>query len=121
MNVEFWKNKKVLVTGGNGFVGKNLLLKFDSLGIENVYAPSSSEYDLTDQTQVDNLFSSYRPDIVIHLAGKVGGIYANKTLPGEFFYKNITMGTLVLDAAYRHNSEKVVARADRDWETISGL
>jgi len=111
MNVEFWKNKKVLVTGGNGFVGKNLLFKFDSLGIENVYAPSSSEYDLTDQAQVDSLFSSYRPDIVIHLAGKVGGIYANKTLPGEFFYKNITMGTLVLDAAYRHNSEKVVALA----------
>jgi len=100
-----------LVTGGNGFVGKNLLLKLSALGIEKVYAPNSRDYDLTDKNQVDNLFASYKPNIVIHLAGKVGGIYANKTLPGEFFYKNITMGTLVMDAAYRYGSEKVVALA----------
>lgn len=111
MNSDFWKNKRVLVTGGNGFVGKNLMARLEGVGAEKIYAPRSTECDLTDKENVDLLFEAYRPHITIHLAGKVGGIYANKTLPGEFFYKNIVMGTLVLDAAYSYGCEKTVALA----------
>ena len=111
MSSDFWKDKRVLVTGGNGFVGKNLMIKLQSVGAEKVYAPRSTECDLTEKINVDLLFETYRPHIAIHLAGKVGGIYANKTLPGEFFYKNIIMGTLVMDAAYNYGCEKTVALA----------
>tara|TARA_R100000458_G_C8255939_1_gene232086 strand:- start:730 stop:1596 length:867 start_codon:yes stop_codon:yes gene_type:complete len=76
-----------------------------------ILAPTSKELDLTKEEQVKNYFFSHKPDIVLHLAGKVGGIAANKAAPGEFFYKNITMGTLVMEYARLAGCEKVVALA----------
>ena len=76
-----------------------------------VLAPTSKELDLTNEEQVKNYFFENKPDIVLHLAGKVGGIAANKAAPGEFFYKNITMGTLVMEYARQVGCEKVVALA----------
>ena len=103
-------NKIVLVTGGNGFVGKNLCKKLDELSI-NYFAPSSGEYDLTSEEDVRNLFTKHKPNIVLHLAGKVGGIGINKDKPGDFFYENIMMGTLVMEYSKRFNVDKVVALA----------
>ena len=75
------------------------------------FAPSSKEYDLTSENDVKNLFKKYQPNIVLHLAGKVGGIGANKVKPGDFFYDNIMMGTLIMEYSKRFNVEKVVALA----------
>ena len=105
-----WNTKKVLVTGGNGFVGTNLCNKLDKLSV-NYFAPSSKEYDLTSEKDVNDLFTKYQPNIVLHLAGKVGGIGANKDKPGDFFYDNIMMGTLIMEYSKRFNVEKVVALA----------
>lgn len=108
--MNFWKNKRVLVTGASGFVGNNLmkLLKEKEC---NILAPTSTELDLTDEQQVKSYFSNNEPHLVIHLAGKVGGIAANKASPGDFFYKNIMMGTLVMENAHRSGCEKVVTLA----------
>jgi GDP-L-fucose synthase len=108
--MDFWKNKKVLVTGAHGFVGNNVLniLKEKEC---NILAPTSKELDLTDEQQVKNYFYKNKPQIVLHLAGKVGGIAANKAAQGDFFYKNIMMGTLVMEYSYRSGCEKVVALA----------
>ncbi len=108
--MSFWKDKKVLVTGAHGFVGNNLMKLLKEKDCK-ILAPTSKELDLTKEEQVKNYFFSHKPDIVLHLAGKVGGIAANKAAPGEFFYKNITMGTLVMEYARLAGCEKVVALA----------
>ena len=85
----FWKDKKTLVTGGSGFVGHAVIEELNRLGCTQVIAPKKQECNLTIESNVKDLFSSTKPEIVIHLAGKVGGIMANKNAPAEFFYKNI--------------------------------
>jgi GDP-L-fucose synthase len=108
--MSFWKGKKVLVTGAHGFVGNNLMKLLKEKDCK-ILAPTSKQLDLTKEEQVKNYFFSHKPDIVLHLAGKVGGIAANKAAPGEFFYKNITMGTLVMEYARLAGCDKVVALA----------
>lgn len=108
--MSYWNDKKVLVTGAHGFVGQNLM-KILKQKQCTVLAPTSSELDLTSEEQVRNYFFAHKPNIVLHLAGKVGGIAANKASPGEFFYKNITMGTLVMEYARQVKCDKVVALA----------
>lgn len=109
--MSFWTEKKVLVTGGTGFVGHSVVDTLKTRDCRGIFIPTSKEYDLTVETEVDKLFSATKPDVVIHLAGKVGGIGANKKAKGEFFYKNIMMGTLVLEHARRYNVAKTVALA----------
>ena len=106
----FWKDKVVLVTGGHGFVGTHVVRMLKDLEAV-VHNPSRYDYDLTIEHQVDLMFKHLRPEVVIHLAGKVGGIAANKSEPGTFFYDNIMMGTLVMDYARRYDVKKVVALA----------
>jgi len=110
----FWKNKKVLVTGAHGFVGKNLvellLEKKKAVDFE-LLMPTHEELDLTREIEVNSYFELNKPNIVLHLAGKVGGIGINKAKPAEFFYDNIMMGTLVMDQSCKHGVEKVVALA----------
>ena len=91
------KSKKILVTGGNGFVGTNLKLMLDKMGLQ-YYAPSKKEFDLRKEDDVKKLIESYKPNIVLHLAGKIGGIGANKAEPGTFFYDNIMINTNVIEA-----------------------
>ena len=108
--MSFWKDKKVFVTGAHGFVGNNLMKLLKNKECE-ILAPTSKELDLTKEEQVKHFFFTNKPDIVLHLAGKVGGIAANKAAPGEFFYKNISMGTLVMEYARQAGCEKVIALA----------
>ena len=109
--MNFWKDKKVLVTGGQGFVGKAVIKSLIKRGCGSIIAPDKNRYNLTKESFVSRLFKLSMPDVVIHLAGTVGGIGVNKAFPGKFFYDNIMMGTLVMEYARRHNVQKVVALA----------
>ncbi len=106
-----WINKKILITGANGFVGKALVRILNGMGANNLLTPSSKELDLTNENNVKNYFENNKPQIVLHLAGKVGGVAINKAKPAEFFYENIMMGTLVMHYSYINGVEKVVSLA----------
>lgn len=104
-------NKKILVTGASGFVGKNLVNKLNELGFKNILSPSSKELDLTNEESVKNYFTDKKPNIVLHIAGLVGGISINKLKPAEFFYKNGMMSMLITHYSYLNNVEKLVSLA----------
>jgi nucleoside-diphosphate-sugar epimerase len=88
----------VTVTGGRGFLGTPLVRQLGEAG-ENVITFSSSEYNLTQQADVARMYRDQRPEIVIHLAARVGGIGANRDNPGSFFYENAIMGIEVMEQA----------------------
>ena len=102
------KEKRIVVTGGSGFLGRHLLSKLDARGCKDVVAPRKREYDLTRQDAVERLYQDARPDVVLHLAAVVGGIGANRENPGKFLYENLMMGTLLMEHARRHGVEKFV-------------
>ena len=106
--MSFWRNKKVVVTGGSGFLGSFVVEKLQSAGCNHIFIPRSSDYDLVDMDAVKRLYSVAQPDIVLHLAAVVGGIGANRTHPGEFFYKNLMMGVQMIEEGRRRKIEKFV-------------
>lgn len=105
MNLE---NKRIMVTGGSGFLGRYLVRKLEQDGCENIFIPRSAQYDLRHQDAVAQAFNDSKPQIVIHLAAVVGGIGANRERPGEFFYDNLMMSTQLMETARLHNVEKFV-------------
>lgn len=109
MNRDFWKDKDVLVTGSRGFVGTNMIEMFPDC--RWLLYPKREELDLTDYKAVDSYMEKHKPDIVIHLAGRVGGILDNKTYPADFYFQNTMMSTIIMDASYRHGVEKFVGLA----------
>ncbi len=100
--------KRIMITGGNGFLGRNVVRKLESLGCSQLFIPRSEQYDLRTSNGVNRVFEASQPNIVIHLAAVVGGIGANRERPGEFFYDNLMMGTQLMEAARLNNVEKFV-------------
>jgi GDP-L-fucose synthase len=100
---------RVLVTGGSGFLGKQLLRVLSERGFRDVVAPRHAEYDLTRADQVAACVRELRPDAIVHLAAVVGGIGANRARPGEFFYQNLIMGTELMEQARLAGVQKFVA------------
>lgn len=105
----FWKNKKVMVTGGAGFLGFFVVKKLRANGCTKVFVPRSGEYDLVQMESVKRLYRDERPDIVIHLAARVGGIGANRENPGRFFYDNLMMGVQLIEQGRLHGVEKFIS------------
>lgn len=105
----FWQNKSVVVTGGSGFLGRYVVAELERRGCANVFVPRSRDYDLIVEEAVDRLYEDAKPDIVIHLAAKVGGIGANIINPGSFFYSNLMMGAMLMEKGRRFGVEKFVA------------
>ena len=102
------EGKKVLVTGGSGFLGSHLIETLRARGVGEVVVTRSATHDLRDPAHTDAVFKEHRPDLVMHLAASVGGIGANRRHPGRFFYDNMAMGLNVLESARVHGTPKVV-------------
>src|SRR5690242_5955704 len=107
--MSFWLDKKVLVTGGSGFLGSAVTKRLRAVGCQNIFTPRSKDYDLRDPQMVERLCHATQPEIVIHLAATVGGIGANRLNPGRFFYDNAIMGIQLMEYARQFGVEKFVA------------
>ncbi len=99
--------KTVAVPGGSGFLGTKVVERLEASGA-SVFVPRSGEYDLTQADRVRAMYEDARPDVVIHLAARVGGIGANQRSPGSFFYDNLMMGALLIEHARQAGLEKFV-------------
>lgn len=107
-NMIFLKNKRILLTGGAGFVGKHVYLELVKNGAakKNIIIPRSRDFDLRDPKTAEKLTKNI--DVVIHLAGNVGGIGYNREFPGTLFYDNLTMGVNLIEAARKNKVGKFV-------------
>ncbi len=104
----FWEHRRVVVTGGHGFLGGFVVARLRELGAREVFAPRSADYDLREKVQVERLYRDTRPDIFFHLAAVVGGIGANRANPARFFYDNALMGLHVIEASRIAGLEKFI-------------
>jgi len=98
-----------LITGGAGFLGSHVVEKLKKNRCGNIFIPRSKDYDLVKEDAVTRVYEDAKPDIVIHLAAKVGGIGANRANPGKFFYDNLMMGAQVMEIGRQMKIEKFVA------------
>jgi GDP-L-fucose synthase len=105
----YFEDKKIVVTGGAGFLGRFVVEGLKRRGCRQIEVPVLEEYDLVKLDDVVRMYETMRPDVVIHLAAVVGGIGANREHPGEFFYKNLMMGVQLIEQARLHRIEKFVA------------
>ena len=104
-----FKDKRVIVTGGAGFLGSYVVEKLEERGCKNIFVSLVEDYDLTKEKNVIRLYQDYPADIVIHLAAVVGGIGANRENPGKFFYNNLVMGAMLMEYARQFRVDKFVA------------
>lgn len=103
------ESKRVLITGGAGFLGKYVVRKLEERGCKDIFVPLSENYDLVQMEAVKRLYHDSNPDIVLHLAARVGGIGANMKNPGSFFYQNLMMGAQMMEEGRLFGVEKFVA------------
>ena len=101
-------NKRVLVTGSRGFLGKYVVKALEARGANAIDTPRSKDYDLRDRLHICLMLKEFKPDIVIHLAARVGGIGANMKTPATFFYDNAIMGIEMMEQSRVHGVEKYV-------------
>ena len=103
------KAKRITVTGGRGFLGSHLINKLKAGGYKYIFSADHSEYDFVKLEDIKRMYDDSNPDIVIHLAARVGGIGFNEENPATLFYENLMMGTQLLHEAYVRKVEKFVA------------
>jgi GDP-L-fucose synthase len=104
----FWADRRVLVTGGAGFLGRAVVARLEAAGATSIVVPRSVDVDLRDRSATADLFAGARPDLVIHLAARVGGIGYNQVHPAELYLDNLLMGTYVVEEARAHDVAKTV-------------
>jgi len=104
-----WESHSVVVTGGNGFLGKAIVGNLKARGYKNIVVPRSREFDLRHEDAIRRLYETANPKLVIHLAAVVGGIGANQANPGKFFYDNAIMGIQLMELARQYSVDKFVA------------
>ena len=105
----FWSDKRVVVTGGTGFLGSFVVEQLRTKGCRQIIVPRSRDYDLVEMEAVRRLYADTTPDILIHLAARVGGIGANQANPGRFFYENLMMGSQLIEIGRQRGLGKLVA------------
>lgn len=105
----FWAQQNVIVTGGSGFLGQAVVAQLKARGCKKIFVPRSKEYDLRKSSAIVRMIKKVQPDMIIHLAASVGGIGANRSNPGKFFYDNLIMGVELIEQARRLGVKKVVA------------
>lgn len=102
------ENQRIVVTGGAGFLGQAVCRELQQQGAIDIRIPRQRDYDLTDRAAVERMYADLQPHIVVHLAAEVGGIGANQTHPGRFFYANLSMGLHLIEAGRQHGVQKFV-------------
>lgn len=107
-STNWWKQKRVLVTGGVGFLGRHVVDQLTRQGCSDIVVPRSAEFDLREKEAIVRLLDKARPAVLVHLAAVVGGIGANRKHPGLFFYDNAVMGIQLMEWARRFRVEKFV-------------
>lgn len=105
----FWKNRRVCVTGGKGFLGSYIIEKLQDRGTGEIFVPEYPDYDLVQKDSILRMLDESKPDLIIHLAANVGGIGANRARPADFFYDNLMMGAQLIHESWKYGVEKFVA------------